>query len=221
MVDRKLAAREREARALELRRDGHTHAEIAEIFGVTRQIATRIINRGMDRIVQEPAEQKRLIDLERLDQLHLEALAVLRRTHYVVQGGKIARDDDGKPLVDDAPILQAITTIVRLMERRARLLGLDAAQKHEVLTLDTIDQEIARLEQQVATATPPAQPPQPVPPPEPAPPPPGDYFDHLGGAVEAALDALQLPDDQREVAARAVEDHLRRHGTPGKQGVGR
>ena len=213
MMDRKLAAREREARALELRRDGHTHAEIAEIFGVTRQVATKIINRGMDRIVQEPAEQKRLIDLERLDHLQVEALAVLRRTHYVVQGGKIVVAADSKPLVDDAPTLQAIATIVRLMERRARLLGLDAAQKHEVLTLDTIDQEIARLEQQVATTNPPSQPP----PPEPAPPPAGDFYDHLGGAVEAALDALKLPEDQREVAAQAVEDHLRRHGAPGEE----
>jgi hypothetical protein len=214
MVDRKLAAREREARALELRRDGRTHAEIAEIFGVSREMVTRIINRGMDRIVQEPAEQQRLIDLDRLDRLQVEALAVLRRRHVVVQGGKIVKDEDGKPLLDDGPVLAAIGKLLDIQARRARLLGLDAPAKHEVLSLDAVDAEIRQLEQEVAQAPPPPEPVAP-PAPEPAPPPAGDYYDQLGDALDVALDALQVPEDRREVAAQAIEEHLRRHGAPG------
>ena len=214
MADRRLAARQREARMLESRRDGRSYTEIGEAFGVSRQVATRIIQRGMDRIVREPAELVKAMDLERLDQLQVEALAVLRRRHVVVSGGKIIRGDDGQALVDDGPTLTAIRTLITIQERRARLLGLDAPHKHEVLTLDAIDAEIRRLEDQVAKASPPSEPPTPR---EPAPPPAGDYFDHLGDALEAALDALQLPEDQREVAAQAVEDHLRRHGTPDQE----
>jgi hypothetical protein len=214
MVDRKLAVRQREARALELRRDGRTHTEIAQILGVSRPMATRIINRGMDRIVKEPASQVRLIELERLDQLQVEALGVLRRRHMVVSGGKIICGDDDQPLLDDGPTLAAIRTLITIQERRARLLGLDEPARHELLTLDAVDSEIRRLEEQVAQANPPSDPP---PPPDPAPPPAGDYFDHLGDALEAALDALKLPKDQREVAAQAVEDHLRRHGAPSEE----
>lgn len=212
MADRKLAARQREARMLELRRDGRSYTEIGEAFGITRQVATRIIQRGMDRIVREPAELVKAMDLERLDQLQVEALAVLRRRHVVVSGGKIVRGDDDQPLVDDGPVLAAIGKLLDIQARRARLLGLDAPNKHEVLTLDAIDAEIRRLEGQVATADHPTQPP-----PREAPPPAGDYFDHLGDALEAALDALQLPEAARETAAQAVEEHLRRHGAPGQE----
>jgi hypothetical protein len=211
MVDRNLAARQREARALELRRDGRTHAEIAEILGVSRPIATRIITRAMDRIVREPASQVRLIELERLDQLQVEALGVLRRRHVVVQGGKIVWGEDDQPLLDDGPVLAAIGKLLEIQARRARLLGLDAPTRAEVFTVDQVDAEIRRLEEQLAHAEPPTEPPRPQ---EPVPPP-GDYFDHLGNAVEAALDALHLPPDRREVAVQAVEEHLRRHGTPG------
>jgi hypothetical protein len=212
----RIAATARQAEAVRLRANGQTFDEIGQALGITKQAAFKLVTRALEATLREPASQVRVIDLERLDQLQVEALAVLRRTHYVVQGGKIVRGDDGEPLVDDAPTLQAIATIVRLMERRARLLGLDAAQKHEVLTLDTIDAEIRRLEDQVAKTTPPPEANEP-PPPEAAPPPAGDFYDHLGGAVEAALDALQLPEDQREVAAQAVEDHLRRHGAPSEE----
>jgi hypothetical protein len=211
----RIAATARQAEAVRLRANGQTFDEIGQALGITKQAAFKLVTRALEATLREPASQVRVIDLERLDQLQVEALAVLRRTHYVVQGGKIVRGDDGEPLVDDAPTLQAIATIVRLMERRARLLGLDAAQKHEVLTLDTIDAEIRRLEDQVAKANPPSEPPPS--PPEPAPPPAGDYFDHLGDALEAALDALQLPEAAREVAAQAVEDHLRRHGAPSEE----
>jgi hypothetical protein len=215
MADRRLAARQREARMLELRRDGRSYTEIGEAFGVSRQVATRIIQRGMDRIVREPAELVKAMDLERLDQLQVEALAVLRRRHVVVSGGKIVRGDDDQPLTDDGPTLAAIGKLLDIQARRARLLGLDAAQKHEVLTLDTIDAEIRRLEEQVTKTNPPSSP---APPPsEPAPPPAADYFDHLGDALEAALDALKVPHDQREVAAQAVEEHLRRHGAPSEE----
>jgi hypothetical protein len=41
--------------------------------------------------------------------------------------------------------LPAVDRAVRILERRARLLGLDAPQQSEVLTIDRIDAEIERL----------------------------------------------------------------------------
>jgi hypothetical protein len=81
-------------------------------------------------------------------------MAVLRRRHVMVQSGKIVKGDDGQPITDDGPVLQATATLLRVMERRARLLGLDAPAKHEVLTLDAIDAEIRRLEEQLSQIAP-------------------------------------------------------------------
>jgi hypothetical protein len=46
------------------------------------------------------------------------------------------------------PVLQAIDRLLKIQERRARLLGLDAPTQHRVnvLSEDAIDAEIARLE---------------------------------------------------------------------------
>lgn len=43
-------------------------------------------------------------------------------------------------------MLQAIDRIPKVQERRAKLAGLDAPRKVEILSMDTIDAEIQRLE---------------------------------------------------------------------------
>ena len=85
-----------------------------------------------EQIVQE--------ELEHLEMLTRTALDVLSRPHVHVSGGKVARDtvfDDegnerpGDPLLDDGPVLQAIESLRRLSERRAKLLGIDAPTRVE------------------------------------------------------------------------------------------
>jgi hypothetical protein len=130
MVDR-VAVAEREARALALRRDGATYADIGQVLGVSRQMATRIVQRGLRRMVVENAEQARLVELDRLDQLTREALAVLRRRHYAVQGGEVVKRLDPETgreeeLLDDGPVLATIACLPRVAARRAALLGLDS-----------------------------------------------------------------------------------------------
>jgi len=44
----------------------------------------------------------------------------------------------------------AVERCLSIMERRARLLGLDAPTKHEVMTIDAIDAEIRHLEAELA-----------------------------------------------------------------------
>jgi hypothetical protein len=159
MVDRVTVA-EREARALALRRDGHTYVEIGQALGVSRQMATRIVQRGMRRIVVEPATQVRAIELDLLGHLQVEALAVLRRRHFLVQGGEVVTrldPDTGREeeLLDDGPVLAAIAAVVRIAQRRAAVLGLDAPAKVDakvdgtLTTMDAIDAHIAELEAQL------------------------------------------------------------------------
>jgi hypothetical protein len=150
----RIDAAERDAKALELRKDGLTYTQIAERLGISRSTAHKHVTRGLHRTRQEPADELRRLEAERLNQLWAEAMAVLRRRHVMVQSGKIVKGDDGQPITDDGPVLQATATLLRVMERRARLLGLDAPAKHEVLTLDAIDAEIRRLEEQLSQVAP-------------------------------------------------------------------
>lgn len=141
---------ERDAVACRMRRDGETFDAIAAELGFTnRSAAHKAVQRAMVAIVQEAAEEVRVMELERLDYLWTEGLKVLRAKHVTVQNGKVVMlaNSEGvlEPLRDDAPVLNAIDRLLRIMERRAKLLGLDAPKRVEVLTMDIIDAEIARL----------------------------------------------------------------------------
>jgi hypothetical protein len=95
-------------------------------------------------IIREPAEELLRLELDRLDMMWRAAVEVLRRKHVTVSHGKVVIVD-GQPLPDDAPVLNAIDRLLSIQARRAKLLGLDAPKKIEVLSMDVIDAEILRL----------------------------------------------------------------------------
>ena len=119
---------DREIKVLELRRAGLTWQKIADEVGYADPTgAYAAYKRAVKRVLKEPVEEVLEIELDRLDRLQV---AVWPRA---------MKGDD-----------RAINTILRLMERRAKLLGLDAAQKiqAEVKTYDghrDIDAEIERI----------------------------------------------------------------------------
>lgn len=88
--------------------------------------------------------QKRMIMVGQLDQAIARTMETLGHTHYKVHKGSLvmvpkdpydqASVADFKsyvPLVDDGPKLDAAKTLAVLLDRKARLLGLDAPEKHE------------------------------------------------------------------------------------------
>lgn len=56
----------------------------------------------------------------------------------------------GTGAADPADRQRAAAKVLDIMARRAKLLGLDAPERHEVLTMGTIEAEIAKLEQQMS-----------------------------------------------------------------------
>lgn len=138
---------ERDANACRLRTEGATYSQIADQLGYAdRAHARQAVERGLVAIVAEPAIELRTLELARLDLALAEAFAVLRRRHVVVSHGRIITDPEtGEPLRDDGPVLAAVDRIVRIGERRCKLLGLDAPTRVEAITIDQVDAEIARL----------------------------------------------------------------------------
>jgi hypothetical protein len=151
---RSVATRERDARALEYRRRGLSFDQIATQMG-WRSVSSAhdAVQRALADTCREAAEEVRAIEAARLDELTRTLYRVLATRHYVVSAatGRVARHPDTKdPLIDDGPTMQAVAGLLRISERRAKLLGLDAPARHEVVTLGVIDAEIARLSAELA-----------------------------------------------------------------------
>lgn len=141
---RSLSTAERDAQAAELRSKGWSFPRIAAHLGYThRADAYNAVQRVLKETVREAGEQVRALELERLDRLETAANEVLERAHVTVSHGKIVAGADGEPLLDDAPVLQAIDRLLRIQERRSRLLGLDAPIKKDV---SLTDERVAAIE---------------------------------------------------------------------------
>lgn len=167
--ERDIDTAERDAEAARLRADGRTYQQIADELGFSdRSNAHKAVQRALAAAPVEAAEEVRKIELDKLDRLERTALEVMGRKHVFVQQGHVVRrrigverdadgierlDMDGNPIpvyedvLDDGPTLKAIETLLRVAERRARLLGLDTPVKanvtvHHVDPADLALQEI-------------------------------------------------------------------------------
>ena len=119
---------EKEIAAIGLRREGATYDEIAVQLGYADHTGARsAVLRGMRRALQEPADELRELEAARLD--------ALMRAHW-----PFALAGDSK----------AAVVVLRTMERRAKLLGLDAPMVASVdVTVfeggSELDREVQRL----------------------------------------------------------------------------
>jgi hypothetical protein len=125
---------ERRRSAVQLRIQGKSWQEIADLLGYdSKGTACGDVRRALQKAVADlavPLEEYRQLELDRLDAMQ-DAL-----------WGKVLEGDT-----------RAIDTSLRLMDRRAKLLGLDAPTRTEgVLTLDAIDASIAHIAAQVDAA---------------------------------------------------------------------
>lgn len=152
---------ERRAEVLRLRLDGLTLSQIGERLGIRADSVHDIITRALRSMTKEPAEELLNLELARLDSLYAEAMNVLRSFTPLLHNGKIIQipvidrngeivkdPDTGLPRTslaeDKAARLAAVAAAVRVMERRSRLLGLDAPSRFQQDVTLTTDEKPAR-----------------------------------------------------------------------------
>jgi DNA-binding CsgD family transcriptional regulator len=116
-----IPAAERRYQALELRRSGATLRQIAKTLGVHHTTAKKYLDDAMAELKasqNHAAEELRAVELDRLERLHLalwmKAIGS-KKTETNLQAAE--------------PNLQAVDRILRIAERRAKLLGIDAPAK--------------------------------------------------------------------------------------------
>ncbi|KVD94054.1 hypothetical protein WS63_05155 [Burkholderia stagnalis] len=131
---------------LRLRLEGLTLEAIGERMGVRADTVHGIISRALAAMTREPAEELLALELARCDALLLEAMRVMKTFHPMLHSGAEVRvpveDEVGQLVVDQetgrqrtrvledhVPVLAAINTAIRVMERRAKLLGIDRPTK--------------------------------------------------------------------------------------------
>ena len=99
----------RRVKALKLRQAGASYADIANTLGLSSEAAARVeVSRAMSSVVREAGEEVVALERDRLDRLQVLAWRLAER-------GSTA----------------AIRECVRILERRAKLLGLDATGQRD------------------------------------------------------------------------------------------
>ncbi len=125
-VTTQLVNTERREEAVKLRMQGFTWQQIANQLGYASQgHACTDVKRGLDRARKDFAvtvEQWRDLELQRLEDLERKARTVY--DDYVTGTGTLGGSDDQR--------LAAMDRMLKVADRRARLLGLDQPVKHEV-----------------------------------------------------------------------------------------
>jgi hypothetical protein len=136
----------KDQRAAEMRSRSMTYQQIGDALGVSRQAAHQAVQRAISEIPREAAEEVLRLELEKLDFLERKLFVIMQKEHLRVgNSGKVVTYE-GELVLDDGPVMQAIQGLLRVAERRSKLLGINAPEKHEVITLDAVQAEIRRLE---------------------------------------------------------------------------
>jgi len=139
-----LVTRQKQKEMLEMRMAGEKYPDLAEHFNCSVTYCIKLVNKALKEVTKGPAEEFLDLELMKLDAYQKEALAVLNRFHPLISHGQVIRmkqdgdlpDEPGIALQDDSPILQAIDRLLKISERRAKLLGLDKPEKRELTGKD-------------------------------------------------------------------------------------
>lgn len=113
-------------KALDLRGEGKSYRKIADALGIDVHRAHTLVIEALDELMvqsTESAEQVKVLELQRLDDLLdrlLMKMALQRREMVTASGQKVQVPN---------PDENTVSAILKVMERRARMLGLDAPQE--------------------------------------------------------------------------------------------
>jgi hypothetical protein len=142
---------QRDAQAVRLKALGWSLEEIADHLGLgdDPRRAAAAVRRGLANTVRVARDEQRLLELQSLDELERACWVELQARHIMVSNGRIVRDEYDVPLEDDRFILETIDRILKVKDQRAKLLGLNAPARAEVLTIDSVEAEIMRLEREL------------------------------------------------------------------------
>jgi hypothetical protein len=133
----KAKAAERRLKSLELRKAGLSYEQIGKALGVSGKQAYDDVQTALQLLIDEHAEtiiHMRQLELERLD-------ALITSLWTRARGGKQVDPDTGQTVIVP-PDYAALDRVLRIMERRAKLLGIDKQpdtdQQQQKVTVEVV-----------------------------------------------------------------------------------
>jgi len=112
-------------------RDGKSFRELGLEHHISAERARQIYWAVVKEVPFAEVSEYRLEQLERIGELRREAIGILNTKHITISNGQVVIYN-GQPVLDDGPRLNAILTLLKIEERQAKLLGLDAPARAEI-----------------------------------------------------------------------------------------
>jgi hypothetical protein len=124
-----------------------TLARVAEEMGCSVFRVQKLLNKYTPKLLEKDASRHREIEINKLDLLEERLWEMLDEDYITVSNGQVVYMETGDPVPDIDPIMKIVDRILKVSERRAKLLGLDKPVRVEatVTTMDTMDMELAEM----------------------------------------------------------------------------
>ena len=99
------------------------------------------------KLLEKDASHHRDIEIGKLDLLEERLWTMIDEDYYTVSQGHVVYMDTGDPVPDIDPVMKIIDRLLKVMERRSKLLGLDKPVRVEatIHTMDNVDMELAEM----------------------------------------------------------------------------
>lgn len=138
----------RDSEAARLKALGWSLEDICERLnlGDDPRRASAAIKRAMATAIRFAHDELRHMDYTGLDELEYRLWKLLDQKHILVNQGRIIHGDTGEPLEDNRFVLEVMDRLMRVKEQKAKLLGYMAPTRSEVISVDSVESEIKRLE---------------------------------------------------------------------------
>jgi hypothetical protein len=117
---------ERNAEIVRLKESGKTYGEIGEQFGITKQTAHTMYWRTVAAAPQQAVSDMRASQNARLEMVLARLEDIADRKFVTISGGEIVRDENGEPMRDSGPEMQALRDLRATVEAQAKLNGTNA-----------------------------------------------------------------------------------------------
>lgn len=124
-----------------------TLARVADEMDCSVFRVQKLLNKYTPKLLEKDATSHREIEINKLDLLEEKLWAMLDEDYITVSNGQVVYMDTGDPVPDIDPIMKIVDRILKVAERRSKLLGLDKPVRVEatVHTMDSTDMELAEM----------------------------------------------------------------------------
>lgn len=132
---------------------GYTNRKLAELYDISEKSVSNYLNNYFPEKSVVALEKQRVKEVDKLDFLEETAMQLMNEECLVVDKGKVVIDPrNGAPMIDLSNKFQAIDRILKIAERRSKLVGLDAPKALEVTHNAGADIQVTEIQNLVEEA---------------------------------------------------------------------